>query len=120
MRGRRPRLKRRRREKPFAPSARRLRHREADPRDRALEHFRVACSASDSPDCERAEGDRLKNDAQGATEGWVTGTQPEHARTSALERRFSGSSSRKAEPKYYTQLDTALAAIAFDDQHREC
>ena len=30
-----------------------------------LEHFRVACSASDSPDCERAEGESLKNGAQG-------------------------------------------------------
>ena len=39
----------------------------------------------------------------------MTGTQPEHARTSALERRFSGSSSRRAEPKYYTQLETAQA-----------
>ena len=28
-------------------------------------HFRVACSASDSPDCERADGDSLKNGAQG-------------------------------------------------------
>jgi len=28
-------------------------------------HFRVACRASDTPDCERAEGERLKNGAQG-------------------------------------------------------
>ena len=39
----------------------------------------------------------------------MPGTQPEPARTSALERRFSGSSSRRAEPKDYTQLETALA-----------
>jgi len=30
-----------------------------------LEHFRLACRASDSPDCERAEGESLKNGAQG-------------------------------------------------------